>query len=151
MDEIERMESDQHDDIDMWYNKDIEEKEVKFVLKKARLKKAVGINNIPFVVLMNSVPVPLLRILFSKTILSHVVPTIWRKAIVKPIPKNSTIDPRLPLQYRVISVLSTIYKQYAGILNNMLVTYLEDNDMYVEEQNGFCQNRSRAEHVFTLI
>ncbi len=32
-------------------NKDIEEKEVKFVLKKARLKKAVGIDNIPFEVL----------------------------------------------------------------------------------------------------
>ncbi len=37
--EIERMGSEQHDDIDMWYNKDIDEKEVKFVLKKARLKK----------------------------------------------------------------------------------------------------------------
>ncbi len=36
--EIERMESEQHDDIDMWYNNDIEEKEVKFMLKKARLK-----------------------------------------------------------------------------------------------------------------
>ncbi len=142
------MESEQHDDIDMWYNKDIEEKEVKFVLKKARLKKAVGIDNIPFGVLNNSVSVPLLRILFSKIILSHVVPTIWRKAIVKSIPKNSTIDPRLPLQYRGISLLTTIYKLFAGILNNRLVTYLEDN-IYAEEQNGFRQNRSCAEHVFT--
>ncbi len=96
---IERMESEENDDIDMWYNKDIDEKEVKFVLKKDRLKKAVGIDNIPFEVLKNSVSVPLLRILFSKILLSHVVPTIWRKAIVKPIPKKSTTDPRLPLQH----------------------------------------------------
>ncbi len=66
MGEIERMSSEQHDDIDMWYNKDIEEKEVKFVLKKARLKKMVGNDNIPFEVLKNSVSVLLLRILFSK-------------------------------------------------------------------------------------
>ncbi len=49
-----------------------------------------------------------------------------------------------------MSLLSTIYKLYAGILNNRLVTYLEDNNIYAEEQNGFRQNRSCAEHVFTL-
>ncbi len=63
--EIERMESEQHDYIDMWYNKHIAEKGVKFVLKNARMKKAVGIDNIPFEVLKKSVSVRLLRILFS--------------------------------------------------------------------------------------
>ncbi len=74
--EIERMESEQHDDIDMWYNKDIEEREVKFVLKKARLKKALGMNNILFELLKNSVSIPLRRILFSKHFLFISVPTI---------------------------------------------------------------------------
>jgi CYTH domain-containing protein len=54
LEEIERMESEEHNDMDMWYNKDIKEDEVKFVLKKARLKKAVGIDNIPYDVLKNS-------------------------------------------------------------------------------------------------
>ncbi len=31
-----------------------------------------------------------------------------------------------------------------------MVTYFEDNNIYAEEQNGFRQNRSFAEHVFTL-
>ncbi len=53
----------------------------------------------------------------------------------------------LTLQYHGISLLSTIYKLYAGILNNRLVTYLEDNNIYVEEQNGFRQNRSSAEDI----
>ncbi len=78
------------------------------------------------------------------------VPPIWHKAIVKPIPKYSTIDTRLPLQYHGISLLSTIYKLYASILNNRLVTCLEDNNIYAEKQNGFRQNRSCAEHVFKL-
>ncbi len=30
-----------------------------------------------------------------------------------------------------------------------MVTYLENNNIYADEQNGFCQNRSCAEHVFT--
>ncbi len=38
--EIERMESEQHDDIDMWYNTDIEEKELKSVLKKGQTEKS---------------------------------------------------------------------------------------------------------------
>ncbi len=37
---IERMESEQHDDIDMWYNTDIEEKELKSVLKKGQTEKS---------------------------------------------------------------------------------------------------------------
>ncbi len=49
-----------------------------------------------------------------------------------------------------MSLLSTIYELNAGILNNRWVTYLEDNNIYPEEQNGFRQNRSCAEHVFTL-
>ncbi len=46
--------------------------------------------------------------------------------------------------------MSAIYKLYAGILNNRLVTYLENNNIYAEEQNGFHQNISCAEHIFTL-
>ncbi len=61
--------------------------------------------------------------------------------------KRSTIDPILLLQYSGISVLSTFYKLYAGILNNRLVTYLKDNNIYAEEQNGFRQNRSCAEYL----
>ncbi len=94
--------------------------------------------------------VPPLRFPFSNIFLLHVVPIIWHQAIIEPIPKNSTIDPRLTLQCWGISLLSIIYKLYAGILNNRLVTYLQDNNIYAEEQNGFRQNRTCAEYVFIL-
>ena len=63
------------------------------------------------------------------------------------IPKDSTKDPRVPLHYRGISLLSCISKLYSSFLNNRLLPYLEANDMLVDEQNGFRPNRSCQDHV----
>ena len=64
--------------------------------------------------------------------------------------KDFNSDPRIPLNYRGISLLSTIYKIYSSVLNNRLVYYLEDNNVLVNEQNGFHRDRSCTDHVFTL-
>ncbi len=144
------MENEDFSDDQTWCNTDITETEVKFVLNNTRLRKAVGIDNIPYVVLKNSISVPLLRCLFSKIFHSHVIQAVWCQAILKLIPKNYTIDPRLLLQYREIALLSTGYKVYASVLNNRIVKYLEENNIYAEDQNGFRQNRSCSDHVCTL-
>jgi hypothetical protein len=39
----------------------------------------------------------------------------------KPIPKHSTSDPRLPIQYDGIALLWTTYKLYASVLNHRTV------------------------------
>ncbi len=125
MGENERIENEDFVDDQAQCNTDITETEVIFVLNKARLRKAVGIDNIPYEVLKNSISMPLLRCLFSKIFRSHVIPALWWQAILKLIPKNYTIDPRLPLQYRGIALLSTVYKLYASVLHNRIVKYLE--------------------------
>lgn len=122
----------------------------KTVLKKTSNNKSVGIDNLPYEVLRSYESCLLLHHLFNKIFQSHIIPSIWRKAIIKPIPKNSTIDPRLPLQYRGIALLSTVYKIYSSVLNNRIVNYLESNNLYAEEQNGFRKNRSCSEHIFTV-
>ena len=60
------------------------------------------------------------------------------------------IDPRLPLQYRGISLLSTVYKLFSSIINEKIRRIAENNDLYADEQNGFRVGRSCEEHVFTL-
>ena len=60
------------------------------------------------------------------------------------------IDPRLPLQYRGISLLSTVYKLFSSIINEKITKTAENNDLYADEQNGFRVGRSCEEHVFTL-
>ncbi len=92
---------------------------------------------------------PLFKSLISKLWLSHVVPSDWRKATVKPIPRTSTTDRRYYLYNIVVWLSLTEYKLYAIILSNRLVKYIEDNHTYAEK-NGFRQNRSCADHIFTL-
>ncbi len=70
--------------------------------------------------------------------------------IIKPIPKGSTTDPRLPSHYRGIALLSTSYKIYTSVINNRIVSYMEDNGLYDEEQNGFRKAGSCYEHIFSV-
>ncbi len=112
--------------------------------------KAVGIDNLPYEVLKNTESSLLLTELFHKEFQTHIIPSLWRY-IIKPIPKGSTTDPRQSLQYRNITLLSTIYKLYTCTLNNRIVSYMEENGLYAEEQNGFRQGRSCSEQLFVLI
>ena len=124
--------------------------EVKKVIENAKLNKSIGIDNLPYEIFKNGKLTQVLAKLFNKVYDTCIIPTIWRLAIIKPLPKNSTMDPRLPLQYRGISLLSTLYKLYASVLNNRIVNVAEDNQCFVDEQNGFRKNRSCSDHLFTL-
>ena len=124
--------------------------EVKKVVHHAKSDKAVGIDNLPFEVLKNDKSYKILTALFDKLYEYGLTPSVWNMAIIRPIPKNSLVDARLPLEYRGISLLSTIYKLYTGILNNRIVKVAESNNIYAEEQNGFRKSRSCEDHIFTL-
>ncbi len=53
--------------------------------------------------------------------------------IIIPIPKTPKDDPKIPLNYRGISLLSTVV--YSSVLNNKLVDFLEKNSLLEEERN----------------
>ncbi len=73
------------------------------------------------------------------------------KGVINPIPKSGDIDIRLPLNYRGTTLTFHMYKVYCIILNIRLSTFLEENQILVEEQNGFRKMRSCPDHIFTLI
>ena len=79
-----------------------------------------------------------------------IIPTQWNKSIVKPIPKSSKNDPKLPLSYRGISLISCIYKLYSSILNSRLVDDLERTSFLVDEQNGFRKGRACIDHIYVV-
>ena len=54
------------------------------------------------------------------------------------------------MNYRGISLLSCIGKLYSSLLEKRLSTYLEENDILADEQNGFRRKRSCEDHIFTL-
>ena len=78
------------------------------------------------------------------------IPSVWTQAVISPIPKDKTSDPRIPLNYRGLSILSCVYKIYTAVLNNRIVDFLEVNDLLHDEQNGFRSKRSCSDHIFSL-
>ena len=60
------------------------------------------------------------------------------------------LDPRLPLQYRGISLLSTVYKIYSSVINNRVMEIAETHKLFVDEQNGFRAKRSCDDHIYSL-
>lgn len=131
-------------------NCDISLLEVEKLIKKAKSGKAVGLEGIPNEVLKNALSTEILCKFFNKVFTLSMIPTIWRKGIIKPIPKGSMLDPKVPMQYRGISLLSTLYKIYSGVLNSRLITFLETHNIYADEQNGFRPGRSCTDHLYVL-
>ncbi len=110
--------------------------EVDKVISNSKNNKSVGIDNLPNEIFKNKRPNTLLTAVFNKILDTGLTPSIWGLYIIKPIPKNSMIDPRL-LQYRGISLLSTIYQFYISILNSRLTDTAERNNIFNDEQNIF--------------
>ena len=102
----EKLEDDNNGEL----NVNITEQEVQKAISKAKNNKSAGIDNLPYEVFKNATSVSTLSALFQTIFTKGVLPTIWKQAIIKPIPKNAAIDPRIPLQYRGIALLSTTYK-----------------------------------------
>ena len=61
------------------------------------------------------------------------IPSVWTKAIISPIPKSSTSDSRIPMNYREISLISCVAKIYSSILNARVLDVLEEEELIVDE------------------
>ena len=124
--------------------------ECKRVISLAKSRKAVGIDCLPNEVFKTDSSVLLLCALFQDCFSSHCVPSLWSKSIIKPIPKNAQNDPRIPSNYRGISLIPTMCKLYTNILNKRIVDYMEINNVIEDEQNGFRKDRSCEDHIYSL-
>ncbi len=124
--------------------------EVSKIVDRLKNNKAPGIDLIPNEVLRSESVKQCLQAFFQFYFDTGLLPQCWGKAIIKPIPKSKSNDPRIPLNYRGINLLSCIYKTYSTVINRRLLTFLETNRLLCDEQNGFRANRSCLEHIYTL-
>ena len=129
-------------------NRPIMYEEVHKSVYEAKLRKASGIDEIPAEVLRNQTCIDLLFKIISHAFACGKVPNEWSKGIIKPLPKNG--DPRDPLNYCPITIISIPCKIYANILNKRLLQWLESNGLLVDEQNGFRKDRSCQDHIYSL-
>ena len=98
-------------------NQPITRAEVEQSMYRAKLKRAVGFDGIPSEVLHNPVCIDLLHKLINFCFENGTVPGEWNTGVIKPIPKSGASDPRDPLCYRGICLISIPCKIYAYILN----------------------------------
>ena len=98
----------------------------------------------------NQTSVELLTLMFNKIFDYGITPSLWRFAVLKPIPKSSLCNPRITTQYRPISLLSTVGKLFSGVLNNRLTAFADANGLICDEENGFRINRSCMDHLYSL-
>ena len=83
-------------------NKNFDANEIDQVIDRLKNRKAPGIDNIPNEVLKCAAIKNYLLKLFQYYFDTGLLPSDWNKAIIKPIPKSRTKDPRIPLNYRGI-------------------------------------------------
>ena len=91
--------------------------EVKKVVNCAKNGKSSGFDKIPYEVLKFPIIIDVLHALFL-CFDTGILPIVWKKAMIAPIPKDSTKDKRIPLNYRGISLLSVVSKLYSTVINN---------------------------------
>ena len=130
-------------------NRPITLQETVNTLRCSRNGKAVGVDNVANEILKIPALQSSLHALYSRCFELCTVPRTWYKAIIHPILKAGK-SPLLPLNYRGISLMSTVCKVFSAILNNRIVLYAEINGIYVDEQNGFRRLRSCLDHLYVL-
>ena len=87
---------------------------------------------------------------FNLCFVSGLNPSDWDYSNIQPIPKPDK-DAHDPLQNRCITLMCCVAKIYSSILNRRLQNYIENNNILVNEQNGFRASRSCIDHIFVLV
>lgn len=93
-----------------YLNQDILEEEVKNAVDKLKLGKATGFDHLSNELLKQAFMFPVLYNLIITCFNQGFVPSEWQKSIIKPILKCPNSDPRNPMNYRAISLLSCACK-----------------------------------------
>ena len=109
--------------------------------------KSAGLDKLPYEVLKNDIIIKALHKLYLLCFSTGKVPGEWLRATISPIPKSAQLDKCESSNYRGISLVCTSSKHYSSILNSRVMAYLENDNLLVEEQNGFRRNRACIDHV----
>ena len=78
-----------------------------------------------------------------------IIPESSLEGVIWPIYKNNG-DPKLPENYRPISILICFGKLFTAILNSRLNNILQHHNILEDTQTGFRAGYSTTDHIFTL-
>lgn len=118
---------------------------------KSLKSNAIGCDEISLDMLIMSLPCTLNVItnLINKSIETNSFPSIWKKAIIRPIPKND--NPLELKDLRPISILPYMSIILEKIVHGQLSQYLEANNILPEKQSGFRKNHSTVTALIGVV
>jgi len=126
-------------------------KELDDVLNKVNIKSSPGIDNIPFLLLVN-LPINIkeyLLKLINASWQTGTIPKNCKHSVIKPILKPNKNKNDLH-SYRPISLTSTFSKVMEKMVVNRLNWFLEKNNLMNKNQAGFRKNFSTNDPVIRL-
>ena len=125
--------------------------EIKSILKNFKNMKAPGDDGI-FYILLKRLPQITLNFLvtfFNKCFELAYFPDTWKKAKVIPILKPEK-NPAEASSYRPISLLSSISKLFERIILNRMMSHINDNSIFADEQFGFRLGHSTTHQLLRV-
>ena len=87
--------------------------------------------------------------LFNIVLDTGIIPENWSMGTIKPIFKNKG-DPKLPENYRQITILSCFGKLFTSIINNRLNKFAENHNIITSSQAGFRKQHSTTDNIFII-
>jgi hypothetical protein len=100
------------------------------------------------VVALNDVWLPLFNVCWS----CGIVPSIWSKSVIVPVPKARQRGASVPGDFRGFYLTSVVCKVFCLILNERLpVVVAEENRLLADEQGGFRKGRGCAKIIVSLV
>ena len=121
------------------------------LLKDLNPHKAAGPDQIKLLVLqkLRDVIVPILQVIFQRSLNTGRVPKDWSTAFVCPFFKKG--DTSLASNYRPISLTSILCKVLEQFVTSNVVSHMDKYNLLYDLQHGFCSKRSCETQLVTLI
>ena len=85
---------------------------------------------------------PAMSTIINKSLSLGVVPTSMKRALVKPLLKDSSLDPEEISNYRPVSNLSFLSKVLEKVVNKRLDAHLENNVLLSDSQSAYRKHHS---------
>lgn len=115
---------------------EVSEEKVSKIINNIKTK-AIGCDEINILTLKLCLPflLPYITHVVNFSIKNSVFPTLWKKALVIPLPKKN--DPSVFDHVRPISILPTLSKVVEKVLQLQLQQFLQKSEILPERQSGF--------------
>ncbi|XP_077265150.1 uncharacterized protein LOC143899065 [Temnothorax americanus] len=131
-----------------WYN--IEPGEIVRALQRSNLE-ATGRDELPRSLIVRALPciLPALTHIFNYCLSYGVYPSVWRSAVICPIPKVN--HPCELHDYRPISILCAVSKALERIVADQITNFLEENDILDPFQSAYRKDFSTQTALIRIL